>query len=110
MEPPGDESCLRGVLRVCELEAEEGSATRRVLSGDAAAVSLRDLAHDRETQAGTRERAGRRRAIEAVEHVTPVLCCDPRAVIAHTQLAPGQRDVDARARCRPFAGVLEQVP
>src|SRR5438128_5915247 len=92
----------RRVLSVCELEAKERPAARRILGGHAASVRLCDLAHDREAQAGTGQRAGRCGSVKAVEHVPPVLRRDPGAVIAYAELAARERDVDARARCRPL--------
>ena len=73
------------------------AAARRLLGRDAAAVRLGDLAHDREAEPGTGQRARRRGAVEAVEDVLAVLGRDARAVVAHAQLAARERDVDARA-------------
>src|SRR6185312_12020603 len=106
MESGGDEPALR----VCEPEAEERAAAGRLLGGDAAAVRLRHLAHDRETEARARQRARRGRAIEAVEHVYAVVRRDAGAVVAHAQLAVRERDVDRRTFRAPLACVLEQVP
>ena len=52
-----------------------------------AAVRLGDLAHDREPEPRAGHRAGRGRAVEAVEDERPVLRRDARAVVADAQLA-----------------------
>src|SRR5207237_8327891 len=93
-----------------EAEPKQGAAARRILGGDASAVSLGDLAHDCEAEPRARERARVGRAVEAVEHVLAVLGSDAGTVIADAKLAPRQSHLDARAGRRPLAGVLEQVP
>src|SRR3954463_3761619 len=76
---------------------EARAAAERPLGGDRAAVRLRDLAHDREAEAGPGHAARRRRAVEAVEDEGDVLLGDPGAEVAHGHLAAGDGDLDDRA-------------
>src|SRR5215470_2320152 len=106
MEAAGYEPALRSR----EAQPEQRPAAGRLLRGDGAAVRLGHLSHncEPETRAGKGPRV--RRAIEPVEDVLAVLRRDPRAVIADTNFAACEGDLDRRPRRAPLPGVLEQVP
>ena len=69
----------------------------------------RGLAHDREPEARARLRAGRRRAVEAVEDPRGVLLGDARAVVGDDDLSLAHRDLDRRAGGAVLDRVVEQV-
>src|SRR3954467_1045356 len=73
-------------------------------------MRLRDLADDREPQAGAGHRTRCRGSIETVEDVLAILFRDPGAVVPNAKLTLRERHVDARAGARPLARVLQQVP
>src|SRR5581483_11984435 len=108
---PGEGSA-RGRVRAVrgrEAELEAGASARSLVDRDRAAVRLRDLLDDREPEPRPRQRAGVRRAVEALEDVRAVLLGDAGAAVADAQDAARERDVDGRARRAPLRGVLEQV-
>src|SRR6516165_3082841 len=72
-------------------------------------MAARNLANDRQSQAGTRLLAGLRGTPEAVEHLGDVLSRNPGSVIAHRHLSLGDLHLDLTATWTPFACVVEQV-
>ncbi len=75
-----------------------------------AALDLDHLGDDGQTEARTREAAGGRGAVEAVEDVGQIARCNARSVVVDHHPALTCRHLDVRTGGAPLARVVQEVP
>lgn len=88
-----------------ETQPEKRSAGRGMLQPDRSAVTLRDLADDREAKSGAWHAARRRRSPEPIKHVLGIRRRYARPMIADDDIAARRRHVDARTGELHFAAL-----
>src|SRR5918999_5930958 len=92
-----------------EQQGERRAFSRRALHLYPAAVGFGDLARYREAQAGSVRRAGRVRAMEALEDERQLVRWDPDPRVRDLQPGPAVRLPDRYRDPAPVRGVLDGV-
>src|SRR5262245_50775960 len=96
--------------RLARYPQSEDRATRLGVAGrDRAAVALRGLLHDRQSESRAGQRTRLRRSIEPLEHVRKIGVGDARPLVGDRQGALVEPYLDGPQRRTPLRGVVEQV-